>query len=236
MTSGAKAAAILKLPKIKNISDLEKLIDKIGFLPFFANQIEGFSIEENIDPRYWFSEGVEGAWEWKGAVIRDINCAYGKFFGGKAGFISREWYPDFANFRRDGYDFDARYDDGLTRFSDKEVYDVLEKHGSLLSGELKRLGGFGGSNGKKGFDGIMTRLQKQGYVVIADFEYKRDKQGQPYGWGVARYSTSDNFFGKYLTENVYTKSPEQSGKKIFDYLSAKYPKIDEKKLRKFIEG
>lgn len=27
--------------------------------------------------------------------------------------ISPKWFPDFANFRRQGYDFDARYDDGL---------------------------------------------------------------------------------------------------------------------------
>lgn len=209
MTSGTKTATSLKLLKIKSISDLEKLIDKIGFLPFFANQIEGFSVEENIEPRYWFSDGVEGAWEWKGAVIRDINCAYGKFFGGKAGFISREWYPDFANLRRDGYDFDARYDDGLARFSDKEVYDILEKHGSLLSGELKRIGGFGGNNGKKGFDGIMTRLQMKGYVVISDFEYKHDKQGQPYGWGVARYSTSENFSGS-ISRKMFTQQVPRS--------------------------
>ena len=32
------------------------------------------------------------------------RIAYGKFFDRKAGFISREWLPVFANYRRDGYD------------------------------------------------------------------------------------------------------------------------------------
>ena len=35
------------------------------------------------------------------------KVAYGKFFDKKAGFISLEWLPYFANYRRSGYDFDA---------------------------------------------------------------------------------------------------------------------------------
>ena len=30
-------------------------------------------------------------------------------FGKKAGFISLKLWPDFCNYRRDGYDFDARF-------------------------------------------------------------------------------------------------------------------------------
>ena len=32
--------------KIRSMQDLEDLIDEAGFVPFFANEIEGFSIEE----------------------------------------------------------------------------------------------------------------------------------------------------------------------------------------------
>lgn len=39
--------------------------------------------------------------------------------------MSREWIPDFANFRRDGYDFDARWDDGLASYKDKELYETI---------------------------------------------------------------------------------------------------------------
>ena len=51
--------------------------------------------------------------KWK--IRRSGKCLYGKLFNKKAGFVSREWIPDFANFRRDGYDFDARWDDGFCR-------------------------------------------------------------------------------------------------------------------------
>ena len=48
-------------------------------LPFFANSVEGFSVEEHIDRRLWFT-GQEGPWEWKGPLIREYGFAYGKFF------------------------------------------------------------------------------------------------------------------------------------------------------------
>ena len=44
------------------------------------------------------------AWEWKGDVARNRQLVYGKFFAGKAGFVSLKWFPDFCNYRRDGYD------------------------------------------------------------------------------------------------------------------------------------
>ena len=94
-------------------------VEQYGFLPFFRNEIHGFSIEELCPPELWFADDVDGPWEWKGPAARSGKCLYGKLFNKKAGFVSREWIPDFANFRRDGYDFDARWDDGLASYKDK---------------------------------------------------------------------------------------------------------------------
>ena len=39
----------------------------------------------------------------------------------------------------------------------------------------------------------------QSYVIIADFEYKYDKNGNRYGWGIAKHSTPERLFGeKYV--------------------------------------
>ena len=119
-------------------TDLVKAINKYGSLPYFRNGIEGFSIEEHIEPRYWFGN-EDGAWEWKGSVIQKTGCAYGKFFERKAVYISGEWFPDFANYRRDGYDFDALYDDGKVRHTDKVLYDLLDKNAPVISKKLKKL-------------------------------------------------------------------------------------------------
>ena len=87
---------------ISSEKDLAAMVETYGFLPLLKNSIPGFSVEEHTPPELWFADGVDGPWEWKGPVIAETGCAYGKFFSGKAGFISREWFLDFANYRRDG--------------------------------------------------------------------------------------------------------------------------------------
>ena len=171
-------------PKIHNATELETLVQQMGFLPFFACAVPNFSIEEFTPSRYWFVDGVDGPWEWRMELARRSVVAYGKLFAKKAGLVSREWY--LANYRRNGYDFDARYEDGLAGHREKRVMDVLLREGPTLSKDLKRLAGFG-SGGLKGFDTVITNLQMQTYVTVHSFEYAHDKYGRPYGWGVARY-------------------------------------------------
>lgn len=217
--------------KIYSASDLSRLVQEYGFLPLLKNQILGFSVEEHTPPELWFADGVEGPWEWKGPVIRETGCAYGKFFHGKAGFISMEWFPDFANYRRDGYDFDARYDDGLVRHQDKLVYDVLAEHPSLLSREWRKLVGMK----KRGeFDSIVTRLQMLGYVTTIDFEYAKDRYGKAYGWGLARYATPEGHFGNKFTGRVYNREPQESKKKIWEHLRVLLPLAAKSQIEKLI--
>ena len=214
---------------INSKNDLISAVSRLGFLPFFSNSIEGFSIEEHISPECWYnsSDGAWSAWEWKGPVIRETGCAYGKFFEKKACYISPEWFPDFANFRRDGYDFDARYDDGLANYRDKELYELLDQNAPVISKRLKQLGNYK-KGGNKGFDTIITRLQSQCYAVISDFVYMKDRFGNPYGWGVAEYSTPERFMGEAFTQAVYNRTPEESFELILNVF-----KINNK-LRKFI--
>lgn len=153
--------------EIKSWPELEALVLEYGFLPFFQNEIAGFSVEEHTPPRLWFSDTEDGPWEWKGPVARSGKCVYGKFYSGRAGFVSMEWFPDFANFRRGGYDFDARYEDGLAAHKDKTIYDTVMQRKSLLSKELKDLCNYR-KDGNKGFETIVTRLQMQTYLNISD--------------------------------------------------------------------
>lgn len=213
---------------IRSREDLAALVEKMGFLPLLKNRVPGFSVEEHTPPELWFADGVEGPWEWKGPVIRATGCAYGKFFGGKAGFISRRWYEDFANYRRDGYDFDARYDDGLARSRDKRVYDILAQSGPLLSKDWRRRTGI---PQRGAFDAIVTRLQMLGYVVTADFQYETGRDGRPYGWGLARYATPEACFGPGFAQRVYRCAPEESARRILDHLARTLPQAGEKQLQ-----
>ncbi len=216
--------------------ELMDLIDEMGFVPFFDNEIDGFSLEEHIAPGCWYDDANENfwpAWEWKGPVISEMKCAYGKFLRGKAMYISPKWFPDFANFRRDGYDFDARYEDGLASFYDKELYELLDANAPVLSKELKKMGDYG-KNGRKGFDTMVTRLQKQCYVIISDFRYATDKLGNEYGWGIAQYSTPEKFLGKKFSNAVYKRTPEESYSRIVKHFRRILPEADQKQIERIL--
>ena len=101
--------------RIQTTGELREMIHRIGFVPLFSNQISGFSVEEHTLSRDWWTDDPErDPWAWRQILSREPDIAYGKFFDKKAGFISREWFPVFANYRRNGYDFDALWEDGLT--------------------------------------------------------------------------------------------------------------------------
>jgi hypothetical protein len=222
--------------EIDSMEELIRLIDEVGFVPFFENEIEGFSLEEHIAPGHWYHDSDDGfwdAWEWKGPVIQIAKCAYGKFLRGKAMYVSSKCFPDFANYRRNGYDFDARFEDGLASFDDRDLYELLDANAPILSKPLKRLGNYR-KGGRKGFDSSITRLQKQCYVIISDFKYATDKFGNEYGWGIAEYSTPEKFFGKKFTNKVYKRSPEESYERLLKHFKKKLPGVEEEWIEKVI--
>ncbi|MCD8353226.1 MAG: hypothetical protein LUC47_02790 [Clostridiales bacterium] len=218
---------------IRTKDDLICTVQQLGILPLFQNSLHGFSVEEHVAPSAWFSD-EPGVWEWKGPVIQEAGCAYGKFFEKKAAFISAEWFPDFANYRRDGYDFDARFDDGLASYKDKQLFDLVDARAPVLSKALKREGNYR-KGGTTGFDTSMNRLQAQGYVVISNFVYMKDHYGKEYGWGVAEYSTPEKFFGEAFTNAVYQRQPEESFQRILEHLHMILPDASDKSLRSFLK-
>jgi hypothetical protein len=222
----------MKIPELTSPEAIRKTVEDLGFLPFFRNEIPGWSIEEHTPPELWFTDRP-GPWEWKGPVASSESCVYGKFCRGRAGFISRDWFPAFANYRRDGYDFDARYDDGLASHRDKLVFDLLAERGVLPSKELKRLAGYG-KDGEKGFDGLITRLQMQTYVIISDFYYAMDRHGREYGWGIARYATPEARFGPNWLAEAYREDPAASRRQVYAHLQGLFPQATEKQLRRLL--
>ena len=223
----------MKFPELRSAEDIIELTTEAGFLPLFAGDIPGFSVEDCCPPELWFSDEADGPWEWKGPIARSGTCIYGKFFGARAGFVSREWLPDFANLRRDGYDFDARYDDGLASRKDKDVYDTVAEHGAILSRELKRLRNYR-KGGNTGFDTVITRLQMQTYITIGDFVYMKDKFDRPYGWGVAEYTTPEALFGYDFVASAYRRKPEESKERILAHLRGILPEAGEEQLLKLL--
>ena len=90
---------------IHSKDDLAQAIQRYGIFPFFTNRVPGWSVEEMCDPAVYFTD-QPGPWEWKGPLAAEKTCVYGKFIQNKAAFISPEWFPDLANYRRNGYAWD----------------------------------------------------------------------------------------------------------------------------------
>lgn len=218
---------------IRTVEGLEAYIEEVGFLPFFRCEIPGFSAEEHTAADGWWTEDPErDPWEWRKILASRGKVAYGKFFDRKAGFISKKWFPAFANYRRDGYDFDARWDDELASARSKKIMDLFgEGHEDreLFSFEMKQLAGYG-KNGEKNFDGETTSLQMQTYLCIRDFRKRKNKNGNEYGWGIAVYSTPEHLWGYEHVTSLYSEDPKESALRIFRRVRELYPEAEDQAL------
>ncbi len=227
---------------IQNKQDMIDAVNELGILPLFSNSIPGFSIEERCAPNVYFSD-EEGVWEWKGPVIQQTKSAYGKFFENKAAFISPKFYCDFANYRRDGYDYDARCDEGMASYNERFLYELIDSHYSILSKQAKIEGGYIKPRKneliqwepRKGFDTQIAKLQRLGYITITNFEYEMDKKGNFYGWGIARYATFEKALGKKFTNHVYDRKPEESYQRLLKHLKKIIPYVEENEIEYFLQ-
>ena len=221
------------LPEIRSKEDIVRLVNELGFLPYFRGEIPGFSIEENCRCFWGTPESPDCPWDWKGPIIREAGCAYGKYYRGRALYISRDWFPDFANYRRDGYDYDARVDDGKARHRDGRIMQVLSERSPLVSKELKALACLS-EESRKSFDANLVFLQMQGYVTVSDFIYQTDRKGKPFGWGLAKYATPEQRFGAEFTARVYTREPAESAERIRAHLKKLLPQASDAQLARFL--
>jgi hypothetical protein len=219
-------------------------IDEVGFLPLFSNGVEGFSAEEHVSPDYWWT-GIreEDPWEWREIIAASHQVAYGKFFDQKAGFISLKWLPFFANYRRNGYDFDSRYEDGLASRREKKIMDMLtgrDEDGDvtfpddqILSTELKKKAGFG-KGGEKNYPGIITGLQMQTYLVITDFHRRTNKRGDEYGMPVSVLLPPEAVWGYEAVTEAYSESPGESYDRIVSRIRDRFPGAKDADITKLI--
>ena len=214
--------------------DLKNLIRTVGFLPLFSNDIENFSVEERTPAEDWWTGRSTDPWDWRQVLAADPDIAYGKFFDKKAGFVSKEWFPDFANLRRDGYDWEGMYEDGKMKHRNKQILEALditeESTGKeLLTCDLKKR-----ANVPKGFEGALTELQMQTFLLMAAFRQRINKQGQPYGWHVAVIETPETKWG-YEHINSVSRTPEESKERILKHLEGFVPNQTQE-LTKLITG
>jgi hypothetical protein len=220
-----------EFPRIGSAAELMALIDDIGFLPLLDSGIPGFSAEEIVDEdcRYVvFSDGGWDwpLWKWKGQIVTEMPCLYGKFFAGKAGFISRDWWTDFCNYRRSK--FPLPEDDTI----ESAILDTLRMMGSTITRELRAACGFNGKGMRSKFDGYITKLEMATYIVTEDFVYPRDKHGREYGWGWSLLNTPEALYGKEAC--TCNRTPEDSYKRLYEQFKKILPEATDKQIHRLI--
>lgn len=227
--------------KYNNISSAEELIEvikEVGFLPLLPSPIAGLSADEMVedDCRYMVFE--DGGWEWqmwkwKGPIVQIGGITYGKFFCGKAGFLSMDWWQDLQNYRRQA----------APEIAENSIEDIilstLQTTGSMITRDLRAACDFNGKNMRSKFDGYVTRLQMQCRIVTEDFVYPTDKHGREYGWGWSLLTTPEELFGKEqclppLNADGSERTMEESLNRMKEHLASLLLNADDRQLTKLL--
>ena len=212
---------------LHSINDLIDLVKRTGFLPLFSNDIPCFSVEEHTVSYTWWTDNPKtDPWVWRQIAAAHPDIAYGKFFNKKAGFVSKEFFPVFANYRRNGYDFDSLFDDELASHRSKKIMDVFDGDCSLMTTELRELAGKD--------ETTLTHLQMQTYLIISDFRQRKNKKGQEYGWHLSVYEKPETKWGQDFITAGYKEEPEDSWQRIVEKVRKEHPDADDKNIRKVL--
>ena len=217
---------------IHNATELMDYIQQVGFLPLLDSGIAGYSADEAVDPDCRYVLLDDGGWDWplwdwKGPIVTESDCVYGKFFNKKAGFVSRSWWPDLYNWRRHSHPAPS------PGSIEETILMTLREHGSMITRDLRRACGFTEPKMRSRFDGYVTRLQMACRIVTEDFVYPQDKHGKRYGWGWALLSTPEQLLGKEACH--CDRTPEESLARMLDHLRRLLPSASEQQITKLIK-
>ena len=221
----------MNIKEIYSSAQLVDYIHEIGFLPLLYSGIRGFSAEEVVSDDCRYVLLPDGGWDWplwkwKGEIVREGGCVYGKFFYKKAGFISREWWPDFLNYRR------SRHPAPEEGSIEEAILMTLRENGSLITRELRAACAFTGPKMRGRFDSFITRLQLGCHIITEDFVYPIDKHGHEYGWGWSLLTTPENLLGEEACRCEH--SPEESRERLSSHFKSLLPQASDKQILKIL--
>ena len=217
--------------QIWSASQLMEYIQEIGFLPLLDSGIYGYSAEEVVDDECRYVVFSDGGWDWplwkwKGPIVQEGNCVYGKFFASKAGFISLEWWSDFCNYRR------SKHPAPVEGSIEEAILLTLQEHGSLITRELRAACGFNGPKMRSRFDGYITRLQMACRIITEDFVYPQDRHGKEYGWGWSLLTTPEQLLGRDAC--LCERLPEESYQRLLAHFQLILPDASQKQIERLI--
>ena len=223
---------MMKQGEIHSCAELMDYIQQVGFLPLLDSGICGYSAEDVVDEDCRYVVFDDGGWDWplwkwKGPIVTEGNCVYGKFFAGKAGFVSREWWPDLCNYRRSQHP--APQEGSI----EEAILFTLNEQGSLITRELRAACGFTGPKMRSRFDGYITRLQMACRIITEDFVYPQDRHGREYGWGWSLLTIPEQLLGREACQ--CPRTPQESFDRLFAHFRELLPEATDQQILKLIK-
>ena len=215
-----------------NSAQLIETVEELGFLPLLDSGIRGYSAEDLVTPDCRYVVLPDGGWDWplwkwKSEMITEGHLVYGKFFAGKAGFISQKWWPDFCCYRRSVHP-------APTEGSIEEaILFTLGENGSMITRELRAACGFNGPKMRSRFDSYVTKLQMATRIVTEDFVYPIDKHHHEYGWGWSLLTTPEQLYNR--EQFKCNRTPAESFDRIFAHIKAVCPQASDNQIMKMIK-
>lgn len=217
---------------IHSCPELAECVQRLGFLPLLESGIQGYAAESMMAEECRYTQFDDGSWEWplwqwKGSVLREGGCVYGRFFAGKAGFISREWWSDFYNWRRSSH---PSPEEGSI---EDIILTTLRENGSMITRHLRAACAFTGKNMRSKFDAYVNRLQMSTYIVTEDFVYPVDKHGREYGFGWSLLTTPELLLGAEAC--LCSRTPQESYQRMAEHLAQILPAATEKQISRLLK-
>lgn len=163
--------------KIQTLEDLERAVERIGFLPYSGNRRELlFTLEERTD-NAWHDDSPSDPWLWRSQVAAEGRLAYGKFFLKRSGFVAPRCLPAFVALRRENRTFSDLYARGLVSRGAKRVYDCFADRAEWTLPALKSEAGFAGAS--REFEAALTELQGLFFLCISGQTRRVGRTGSP---------------------------------------------------------
>ncbi len=227
-------------PRVTSAEAMLETILELGIVPFFANVIPGYSIEEMTPAQNWFDTQENltyTPWDWKIPCVQSGDVAYGKFLlGGKAAFASIEWYAELRNYRQAQPKYQPDH-------AQQQILEYLEQNGSIGIKEVRGLLGI-----KKGqADALICKLMQQCRVVTGDIiRVYRGPDLSYNGWQTSSFCTPEALFDKPAvpffagfdagddTPLEVGHSPEESYRLLTEKIRSLAPEATDKEIAKLL--
>lgn len=193
--------------KIQTLEDLERAVERIGFLPYSGNRRELlFTFEERTD-NAWHDDSPSDPWLWRSQVAAGGRLAYGKFFLKRSGFVAPRCLPAFVALRRENRTFSDLYARGLVSRGAKRVYDCFADRAEWTLPALKSEAGFAGAS--REFEAALTELQGLFFLCISGQTRRVGRTGEPYGWPNNDFCRLEARFPEALAAPMRTVEAEE---------------------------